>query len=323
MSSNALIVGSLAFDVIMSYDGVFADCLRANDSGALNVGFYINHKLTEFGGCGGNIAYNMSIFGHKPILIARAGNDLNTYEEWLIEHEINTDYIIRHLDLETAVAYITTDRRSNQITSFYPGAMDSEDTFTLPKNEEFVISILSPEDGRFMKSAHDAIRHLPYIFDPGQMVTGLSPEFLRSGIEHAYLTIVNSYECDLLKQYLNMSLPELAKFAKILIVTHGSEGSSLYIKGKRTKIPAVAVKDPKDPTGCGDAYRAGLIVGLLNGYPLDLCAKIGSTTASFAVEYYGTQNHYFSLEEFNQRLFDTYGFSFEYVDEMRIVDDAI
>lgn len=300
---SILVTGSLAYDIIMTHEGKFTDHLIQGKLDHLNVSFLIDTKEKEFGGCGGNIAYNLALLGEDVDLIGRAGRDFGDYEEWLTENGINTDHIHIHEDLDTAIAYITSDSVGNQVISFYPGAMKKNDKFRPHAAAKYNLAIISPENVDWMIQAVEYCEeNTPFIFDPGQQVTALSKKELLRGIKRAQVVIVNSYEFDLLKQKTELSELELIQKIPTLIITRGAKGSDIFNLGKHTHIGIAKPKEVVDPTGVGDAYRAGIISGMICGFDWKLTGQMAATIASFAIEEYGTQNHYFELEEFNERL---------------------
>ncbi len=305
---SILVTGSLAYDIIMTHDGSFAENIVGDKLDNLNVAFLINTKEKEFGGCGGNIAYNLGLLGEDVYLIGRAGRDFADYEEWLTENNINSDRIIIHDDLDTAIAYVTTDLDSNQITSFYPGAMQKNDRFKPDHSTAYNLAIISPENVAWMEQAIDwCTEKVPYIFDPGQQITALSKKDLMLGLNGAQVVIVNSYEYELLLSKTGLSEAELVRKVPVLIITDGERGSVIFTYGNKIKIGVAKPRKVLDPTGAGDAYRAGIITGMSCGFDWELTGEIGATVASFAVEEYGTQNHHFELEDLNARLKKYFG----------------
>ncbi|MBT6068469.1 carbohydrate kinase family protein [Candidatus Peregrinibacteria bacterium] len=301
---TVLLTGSLAYDIIMTHNGKFSDNLIGGKLDDLNVAFLIDSKEKEFGGCGGNIAFNLSLLGEEVDLIGRAGRDFADYEEWLTEININTDSVIIHDDLDTAIAYVTTDSDGNQITSFYPGVMQKPDKFRPSSRRQYELAVISPEDTDWMNTAIDycIANKIPYVFDPGQQIPALSKKQLMHGIESAQVVIVNKYEFELIQAKTGLTAKGLIKQVPTFIVTLGSKGSHIYTYGNLFKIGIATPRKVVDPTGCGDAYRAGIVTGMRCGFGWELTGQMAATIASYAVEEFGTQNHYFELEEFNTRL---------------------
>lgn len=303
-----LVTGSLAYDIIMTHDGKFTDNLIADKLDHLNVAFLIDSKEKEFGGCGGNIAYNLSLLGEDVDLIGRAGRDFGDYEEWLTENNINTDHVTIYEDTDTAIAYVTTDAVGNQITSFYPGAMGKNQKFRPRRADGYNLAIIAPENVEWMRQAIDYCSgQIPYLFDPGQQIVALSKKDLLAGLKGAQVLVVNSYENDILQEKTGLTEEEIVQMVPTFIITGGRKGSTIYTYGNKLKIGIAKPRAEVDPTGCGDAYRAGIITGMTCGFDWELNGQIAATLASFAVEEYGTQNHYFELEEFNVRLKKNFG----------------
>lgn len=306
---SILVSGSIAFDVIMSYDGKFKDAILPDQMDRLSVSFFIGEKSQEFGGCGGNIAYNLSMLTDEVELFGRAGNDFFEYEEWLANNSINTDNIIVHEDLDTAVAYFTNDSDGNQIASFYAGAMMKNDNFVPSHPDKYSYAIIAPENLNWMKQGIDFCvkNQVRYIFDPGQQTASLPVDFIVSSMQSSYLTIFSAYEFDLLISRSKLTKGLIHKLCRRIIITEGSKGSTIFDNSKVINVGVAKPSAIVDPTGCGDAYRAGLLAGLSCEFDLELCAKIGAVMGSYAIEEVGTQNHFFELAEFNDRLFRDFG----------------
>ncbi|MBF0591176.1 MAG: carbohydrate kinase family protein [Nitrospirae bacterium] len=306
---NILVSGSLAYDRIMDFPGRFADHILPDKIHILNVCFMINGLKENFGGTAGNIAYTLSLLGETPNVIATAGRDFEHYRQWLRQCDIPSHNVTIIEEELTAGAYITTDMSDNQITAFNPGAMKHPTRFDF----EFVdpardIAIVAPgnlEDMfEFIKVYKQ--RGIPYIFDPGQSLPQWNKARLTEMITGAKIFISNDYELQLTIETTFASLEEIARMAEAVITTKGEFGSTIIRDNNgeldKTDIPPVGVKTVCDPTGAGDAYRGGLIKGLLMpGGNLEHAAMMGSAAASFSVETYGTQNFRFTREEFNER----------------------
>lgn len=312
---DILISGSLAYDRIMDFPGKFSDHILPDKIHILNVCFTINGLKENFGGTAGNIAYALSLLGEKPRIIAAAGRDFEPYAFWLDRNHIPTDDIKIIEDELTAGAYITTDQADNQITAFNPGAMkyraDFDFTALSPDN---TLAIVSPGnlDDMFGFSRKYKEMKVPYIFDPGQSLPGWSAEQLTEMIDRSYIFICNDYELEMTQDKTSLSVQEILRRTKILITTRGEHGSLLRSlnadKEETIEIPAVNTDQVKDPTGAGDAYRAGLIKGLTNpNRDIVHAARLGAACATYSVEVYGTQNFSFSREEFNMRFKESFG----------------
>lgn len=301
-----LIVGSLVYDRIMNFPGQFGDHILPEKVHQLSVSFIIDKVTTGVGGCGGNIAYTLSLLGTETDIAATAGNDFDQYAKHLTAHGISTASIAIDETLPTAGAYIMTDQKDNQITAFAPGAMEC--AYTQPLTlEGKTLAIVSPTNTQDMEQFPKHLKEagVPFFFDPGQQIPALSPETLRSGIEGSAAVFVNDYELALVSTKTGWSEAEIATRTNLLVVTLGENGSRLVTKDGVETIPAVQAV-PVDPTGAGDAYRAGFMHGFLRDLPHEICAKIGSVCGAYAVETQGTQNHTPSLIEIGARYQEAY-----------------
>ena len=288
---NILVSGSLAYDQIMTYPGEFKDHILINESSDLNVSFLVDQMSKQFGGTAGNIAYSLSLLGQQSTVIASLGKDYSQYLEWLDTNGIQTAAITINQSTYTATAYISTDIKGNQIAFFYPGSMAHPQEIALTAlNTTDAFATISPGNMADMSklAEHYKKSQVPYIFDPGQQIPALSETDLLAGIKGAFLLICNSTN-------------NLLKHTKQIIVTQGAEGSLLITESGELHIEATPVELAIDPTGAGDAYRAGLISGIISGNSIVESAKIGAACASFCVETIGTQNHRFTMEEINER----------------------
>lgn len=301
---NIYVSGSLAYDRIMDFPGKFSDHILPEKIHVINVCFMVNGIVEKFGGTAGNIAFNLALLDEQSTVLASAGKDFDSYEIWMKQHNLPMTGIRRIEDEFTAAAYITTDMSDNQITGFNPGAMrhPSLYQFNNEKPEE-TFAIISPgnfEDmlsfSRFYKE-----RKIKYIFDPGQQIPVLSKDHLLEMITGSEILIVNDYELQLIEKAVDLTKPELLNLTKAVIVTMGEKGSLVCKNGQEISIPVARAKKVVDPTGAGDAYRAGLIKGLISQQGLQVAAQMGSTIASFAVECYGTQEHHFTADDFQER----------------------
>ena len=302
---NVIVSGSLAYDRIMDFSGHFSDHILPDKIHVLNVCFQVNGMREKFGGTAGNIAYALTLLGEKPMISATIGHDYHRYLSWLVKNGISTETIKIIEEEFTASAYITTDLADNQITGFNPGAMKHSSCLDFDKlNPEDTIVIVSPgnlEDMIYYPRACKA-RGIDYIFDPGQSLPVLDAKDLLDALEGCRILISNDYELDLIMSKTGLNKEDLKKRAKAIIVTLGEQGSQVFLPDGEIRIPVVKPKKIEDPTGAGDAYRGGLISGMIRGMDIEQCARRGSVCASFAVECYGTQEYRFSPEEFDERL---------------------
>ncbi|HDZ87379.1 MAG TPA: carbohydrate kinase family protein, partial [Nitrospirae bacterium] len=281
----------------------------------LNVCFMIDGLRENFGGTAGNIAYTLSLLGETPTILATAGSDFGKYRNWLLKNNIPIDHVKVFDDVLTAGAYITTDKSDNQITAFNPGAMNCRAGFDLDLiNPEKALAIISPGNLEDMYNYSRVFkeRGVDYIFDPGQSLPAWSGEQLAGMIDGSKIFICNDYELQLTLEKTSMELEDVLKKTGMLIVTKGEEGSEINTgedgKINRIHIPAAPADPVKDPTGAGDAYRAGLIKGLiLNGGDIEHAARMGAVAATYSVENYGTQTFHFTPESFNERFKAAFG----------------
>jgi adenosine kinase len=302
--------GSLAYDRIMDFPGRFVDHILPEKIHILNVCFMVNGLTERFGGTAGNIAYNLALLEEKPVILATGGRDFGPYRDWLAGLDLPLTGI-RMIDEEfTAGAYITTDLADNQITGFNPGAMKHQSEYRFDgANPKDSLAIIAPGNlpDMLAYSRHYKEMGLPYIFDPGQSIPAWGAEELREMATGALAIIVNDYEMEMFHQKTGLGEGELQNLAQALIITKGEEGSELIVPKGREVIPPAKPLRVQDPTGAGDAYRAGLIKGLTLNLPWATAALLGSTLASFAVEQAGTQEHRFTLSDFQHRYQENFG----------------
>ncbi|MDR4508772.1 MAG: carbohydrate kinase family protein [Candidatus Brocadiaceae bacterium] len=312
---NILVSGSLAYDRIMDFPGKFSDHILPEKIHLLNVCFMINELNENFGGTAGNIAYALSLLGESPTILATAGRDFEPYRNWLAQHEISTDHIKVINEELTAGAYITTDLADNQITAFNPGAMKFGSHFEFNSVvKEDTLAIVAPGNLDDMSNFSNMYkqRGIDYIFDPGQSLPAWSDMQLREMIDGSKIFICNDYELQLTQEKTSMTDDDILERTGMLIVTKGEYGSVIKRKEnnelKIFDIPIARASKVCDPTGAGDAYRAGLIKGLLSSRKdIVHAAKIGALCATYAVEVYGPQNFQFTAEEFNKRFEAVFG----------------
>ncbi|HET6461448.1 MAG TPA: carbohydrate kinase family protein [Syntrophales bacterium] len=302
---DIIVSGSLAYDRIMDFPGHFSDYILPGKIHVLNVCFQVNGMREKFGGTAGNIAYALSLVGEKPIISATIGHDYHRYFDWMAKNEISTDAIKVIRDEFTACAYITTDLADNQITGFNPGAMKYSSSLDFDKlNSKDTIAIISPGNLADMVNYPRICKNrgIGYIFDPGQSLPVLDAKDVADAIDGCRILISNDYELDLIMNKTSLDKKDLIRRAGTVIVTLGENGSQVITVDDEINIPAIKPRKVEDPTGAGDAYRGGLISGLIHGKDIKECAKMGSVCASFAVECYGTQDYRFSPEAFEERL---------------------
>ena len=300
---TALICGSFAYDNIMVFQDQFKNHILPDKVHILNVCFLVPDMRREFGGTAGNIAYNLNLLEGNGKPMGTVGNDFEPYAKWMDEAGVSRDYVTQVEQSYTAQAFITTDLDDNQITAFHPGAMNFAHTVKIPTDDGISLGLISPDgrDGMIQHAEQFANANIPFIFDPGQGLPMFDGNDLKTFIEQASYVTVNDYESQLMQERTGLSEGEIAERVNALIVTKGGEGSTVYADGKRVSIPVVAVEELKDPTGCGDAYRAGLIYGIMNDMDWETTCRIASLMGAIKIQHHGTQNHRFGLDEFKDR----------------------
>jgi adenosine kinase len=307
---NIYISGSLAYDRIMDFPGRFSDHILPDKIHILNVCFTVNGMVEKFGGTAGNVAYSLSLLGERPVIVAAIGKDYGTYFEWLRKNNIPLDGIRIVEDEFTAGAYITTDKADNQITGFNPGAMKYQAEFDFgDRDPEYSICLIAPGNLRDMIEYSAACRDkgIKYICDPGQSLTQWDGKALRDWIEGSTVLISNDYELELIMKLTGMDKKSLRGLTGTIITTIGEKGSLVSTASSDDGIGVARVTGVMDPTGAGDAYRAGLLKGLAMGKDILTSAKMGAVVAAYAVEKYGTQEHRFSYEDFLKRYKENFG----------------
>ncbi len=306
---SVLICGSLAFDNIMVFQDRFKNHILPDKIHILNVSFLVPELRREFGGCAGNIAYNLKLLGGAPLIMGTVGIDFAPYASWLKGQGIETRCISTIDQSLTAQAFITTDLDDNQITAFHPGAMNFSASNKVADAGAVELGIIAP-DGRDGMLAHARQMHeagIPFIFDPGQGMPMFDGDDLKAFIDIANWVTFNDYESELMQERTGLSPEAIAERVEACIVTRGGEGSNIYTGGGRIDIPSAKPASLTDPTGCGDAYRAGLLYGLVNKLPWETTGRIASLLGAIKIAHAGTQNHYFTRDEFAARYAAEFG----------------
>ena len=290
---RTLICGSLAYDTIMVFEGRFKDQILPDQVHILNVAFLVPALRREFGGTAGNIAYNLHLLGGAPVVMASVGDDAGSYLERLTKLGFEDRHVQTIAGAFTAQAFITTDLDDNQITAFHPGAMSSSPVNHVADASGIELAIIAPDsrDGMVQHAREFADASIPFGFDPGQGLPMFSGDELMEFIDIADYVTVNDYEARMLAERTARSFEELARSVKALIVTQGGMGSTIYADGRVHVIPSVRPERIADPTGCGDAYRGGLLYGLAQGYDWDTTGKLASTMGALKIAHQGPQNH--------------------------------
>ncbi len=303
--AKVLVSGSLAFDHIMSFQGYFKDHILPEKVHILNVSFLVNSLKKQRGGCAANIAYNLALLGEHPVAVGTVGQDFEEYRGWLEDVGVDTGAVRVIPDEFTASCFITTDKSNNQITGFYPGAMSFAHQLKIAEfnSPEVAMAIVSPNDPEAMISHPRECREagIPYIYDPGQQVIFLEGVILMDGIKGSRVVIGNDYELGIIEKKTGYTPEQLLEFSEMIIVTKGEFGSTIYTRERTIEVPVAREKAIVDPTGVGDAYRAGVIKGLLHGYSLEQMGRVASLAATYCVEQAAPQAHSYTPEEFEAR----------------------
>ena len=308
---QVIVTGSLAFDQIMVFPGKFKDHILPDKLHIINISFLVSEVRQQRGGCAGNIAYTLALLGQEPRIVATAGIDFADYDAWLRQHGVDTSQVRVVDGLKTASCHITTDQDDNQITGFYVGAMEHAAELSLKASlgERPALAIVAPDDPdamvRHCREAREA--RLPFIFDPSFQVTAMDGAALAEAAEGAAVMMVNDYEYAVFSEKTGKNGDDVFDLIDLLVVTLGGDGSKILFRGGEIEIPPARVNGVADPTGAGDAFRAGFAAGLTQGFGLDVCGRMGSVTAAYAVEHKGTQAHAFTREEFAERYRENFG----------------
>jgi adenosine kinase len=306
---TALICGSMAYDTLMKFEGRFREHILPDHIHALNVSFLVPKMRREFGGCAGNIAYNLKLLGGDGLIMATVGHDFGPYRDWMAKHGLPGTYLKTLTDEFTAQAFITTDLDHNQITAFHPGAMNYSHLNRVSDTTGIKVGIVGPESRQAMleHAQQFAEAGVPFIFDLGQGMPLFNGEDLRSFIDRAAWVAFNDYEASVVSERTGWSLEDIAARVRALIVTRGGEGSWIFTGGKRLHIPSAPISRVAEPTGCGDAYRAGLLYGLENGLDWETTGRVASLLGAIKIEQHGPQQHHFTPEEFKTRFRTAFG----------------
>lgn len=325
---NVVVTGTLGFDYIMNFSGRFADRIMPEKIHKLSLSFLVDTLNKQFGGTAGNVAYSLKLLGVEPTIVAPAGNDFAPYKKFLQSKKISTKGIAIHQDVATSAYFVMTDKEDNQIGSFYLGATKYAKDLSIsaitdsgnPKDSrnQSQFAVLGPTDPPAMKKYVTECRSftLPYLYDPAFQIANFSSYELREGIEGAQILIGNDYEIALIEERLDISHEELVLMVPVLVTTIGKKGSIIETRHDAIHVKPAKPKNESDPTGAGDAYRAGFLAGYLRArFPesviaedeLLVCGQIGSVSAVYTVETYGTQTHMFTKNEFIKRYRENYG----------------
>jgi adenosine kinase len=302
---SILVTGSMAYDYIMDFPGRFSDHILPEKVHMLSVSFMVKGLKRNRGGVAGNVAHNLRLLGAPVGILGTIGHDAGEYRAWLDERGVDTRLLYTIDDEFTASCFITTDQANNQITGFYPGAMNRCGRFSLhdAPRELLDLVIIAPNDPVAMARYPGECRDLgvPYIYNPAQQIVVLSPDDLLDGVRGAAVVLANDYEYEMIANKTGLSPAAMLDLCRMVIITMGETGSLIRTREGEVHIPAAPARQVVDPTGAGDAYTAGIAVGLLRDYPLPLLGRLAALTAVYAVESYGTQNHSFTPDQFAAR----------------------
>ncbi|MEA2098021.1 MAG: carbohydrate kinase family protein [Patescibacteria group bacterium] len=298
-----LVSGSIAYDKIMNFPGYFKDHILPNKIHNINVSFFIEKVNENFGGTAGNIAYNLALLDERSTVFSAIGNDFTPYKEWLLKHKIDLNNLTSIDNDRTALATIITDKTDNQISAFCPGAMLNSSTVKYKNEFKDSFAIVAPglmEDMIYFSKFYTKHK-IPYIFDPGQQIPVLDATDLKYCIENAKIFVSNDYELSMVLKKTGYSEEDIINKVEILVTTLGEQGSIIKTKNETLKIKPAKPKSITDPTGAGDAYRAGLIKGIINDWPLQTTGEFAGVISCYAIENHGTQNHKFDFNQTKKR----------------------
>lgn len=303
---STLVTGSLAYDYIMDFPGHFSDHILPEKVHMLSVSFMVQGLKRNRGGVAANIAHNLRLLGESVSILATAGHDFDGFRDWLNGRGVDTTLITIIPDEFTASCFITTDKANNQITGFYPGAMNFCGSLSLHDliTTRQSLVVIAPHDPAAMRRHPAECRALglPFIYNPAQQIVVLSGEDLREGLQGATAVIANDYEYQMIENKTGLTPQAMLDHCQMVIITLGDRGSLIKTADGEFRIPAAAATQVIDPTGAGDAYTAGVVAGLQRGYPIPLLGRLAALAAVYAVESYGTQNHHYTADEFAGRL---------------------
>jgi adenosine kinase len=304
-----IVTGSIAFDYLMSFPGKFTEHFLPEHFSRVSLSFLVDSMDKRRGGCAPNIAYTLALLGERPRLMGTAGQDFGDYRRWLEAAGVDTSLVTEVPDKFTASFFCSTDEANNQIASFYTGAMAHAAELSFRTAGEVDLVIISPNDPAAMTQYAEECRALglKFIFDPGQQCARMGGDQLADGIAGAHLVICNDYELELIREKTGLGEADILERAGSLVVTRGEHGSSVFTRGRHVDVPSVTPHRIADPTGVGDAYRGGLMKGMAHHADLDVCARLGSVAATYALEHLGGQSHAYTWDEFRARYEQHFG----------------
>ena len=309
MHKHIVVTGSIAFDYLMSFPGKFTDHFLPEHMQRVSLSFLVDSMDKRRGGCAPNIAYTLALLGEKPRLMGSAGQDFGDYREWLESAGVDCSLVGQVEGKFTASFFCSTDTENNQIASFYTGAMAHAAELSFRTVRDCDLAIISPNDPAAMVQYAEECRTLrvPFIFDPSQQVARLGGDELKDGLAGAAVLICNDYEFEIVKQKTELDETQLLGHAAALVVTRGEHGATIITADRTIHVPAVTPHRIVDPTGVGDAFRGGFMKGVAAGADLEVCGRIGSVAATYALEHLGGQSHSYTMEEFRSRYAEHFG----------------
>ena len=304
---NVIVTGSLSFDYIMDFSGRFVDRIMPDKIHKISLSFLVDTLYKQFGGTAGNIAYSLKLLGIDPTIVAPAGNDFREYHKHLVSRHISTRMISVYKDVKTSSYFVVTDTDDNQIGSFYTGAMKYAKNLSLGQRCDFVVLAPTAPDAMKTYVTECKKRKFPYLYDPAFQIGNFTADELHQGIIGAKIVIGNDYEIALIEQKLGATHKKFVTMVPVLITTVGAKGSIIETQKESIHCKPAKPENTSDPTGAGDAYRAGFLAGYLRGYDLAVCGQMGSVAAVYTVEKYGTQTHTYTKKEFIKRYKENFG----------------
>jgi adenosine kinase len=308
---SIIVTGSVAYDYLMSFPGRFSEHILPDQIHQISLSFLVDSMRKQRGGCAPNIAYNLTLLGERPTVMATVGQDFGEYRAWLEAVGVDTSAIATINEEFTSSFFVNTDQQNNQIASFYVGAMGKADMLSFHELDHpaIEIAIISPNaPAAMVKYARECQElGIDYIYDPSQQIIRLTGEELLEGTRGAKMLIVNEYEFGMIKKKTGLTDQQVLALPEITVVTRGEEGSAIYVQDRVLQIPVVPPEPLVEPTGVGDAYRSGVIKGMLRGYDWEATGRIAALAATYVLEHYGTQNHYYTLDEFVERYQQVFG----------------
>ena len=304
-----VVTGSIAYDYLMSFPGKFTEHFLPEHLSRVSLSFLVDTMDKRRGGCAPNIAYTLALLGERPVLMGTAGQDFDEYRRWLEAANVDTSLVAEVPGKFTASFFCSTDQANSQIASFYTGAMAHASELSFRTAGQVDLVIISPNDPAAMTQYAEECRTLGlrFIFDPGQQCARMSGDELRDGLTGASIVICNDYEFELIRQKTGLDEAGVLAVAGTLIITKGEHGSSILTSGGRIDVPAVTPHRIEDPTGVGDAFRGGLMKGLAHGASFEVCGRIGSVAATYALEHLGGTSHSYTWDEFKRRYEQHFG----------------